>query len=84
MRAAGGSCQEMEPAVDFAVPVGDASVTGAGAPQSSPARAPFPATHPRSVYDRGSLRSLRVRHRVHADAIPMSRLISNLARAPLA
>jgi hypothetical protein len=49
MAAAGGSCQEMEPAVDFAVHVGVAATGSAGPRKARRPAAPFPATHPRGV-----------------------------------
>ena len=48
--AAGGSCQEMEAAVDFAVHAVTAQ-TRFGTSKARRPAAPFPATHPRSVYD---------------------------------
>src|ERR687895_2058519 len=48
-RAAGGSCQEMEPAVDFAVRAAALPSAAPGPRKARRPTAPFPATRPRSV-----------------------------------
>jgi hypothetical protein len=49
MPSAGGSCQEMGPAVDFAVHAPTPLHRTSGPRKARRPETPFPATHPRSV-----------------------------------